>query len=91
MVICLSREFAVKTGYVQKELRVALELATYRPMGQIYVIPVRLEQCPIPPDLLKLQCIDLYRDGGYERLVEILRERARQVQLNPGAAAAAAG
>jgi TIR domain len=91
IVICLSRDFVVKTGYVQKEVREAVRLAAYRPSGDIYVIPVRLEDCPIPPDLKALQCIDLFRDGCYERLVEVLRERARQVHPEPGASAAAAG
>src|SRR2546426_12139822 len=43
VVVCLSRSSITKEGYVQKEIRFALDVAAEKPEGTIFVIPVRLE------------------------------------------------
>jgi hypothetical protein len=47
-VIFLSSKSVSKTGYVQVELTEFLEQRKRRPEGSIYVIPVRLDPCPVP-------------------------------------------
>jgi hypothetical protein len=89
IVVCLSRVFAHKEGFVQKELHYALEIAREKPDGTIFLIPVRLEECEIPRKLNAWQCIDLYKAGGYEKLKAALHNRARQLGIEPQASQAA--
>ena len=79
VVICLSKLFVRKEGFVQRELRYALERAEEKPDDAIFLIPVRLEQCDIPQKLRGVQCIDLFAPDGYTKLTGALRERARQL------------
>jgi formylglycine-generating enzyme required for sulfatase activity len=68
VMVCLSTASVGKVGYVQKELRLVLDAAEYQPEGRIFVVPVRLEPCPVPSRLSRLQFADLFVDDGYERL-----------------------
>jgi formylglycine-generating enzyme required for sulfatase activity len=82
VVICLSRRAVTKAGYVQKEIRYALDVADEQPEGAIFLIPLRLEECEVPQRLRRWQWEDLFREQGYERLVRALRARARSLGLD---------
>jgi hypothetical protein len=73
VLVCLSRASVDKTGYVQKELRRALDRADEQPEGSTFIIPVRLEDCVIPDRLRRWQRVDLFTDSGYGRLLRVLR------------------
>src|ERR1039458_3469215 len=45
VILCLSQRSVVKEGYVQREMRHAIDLANEKPEGTIFVVPVRLDQC----------------------------------------------
>jgi hypothetical protein len=85
VVVCLSKTFARKEGYVQKELRFAIDLADEKVDHAVFLIPVRLEECEIPASLAKLHVIDWFKPDGHERLFRVLSERARQVGIEPAA------
>jgi hypothetical protein len=72
VLVCLSRKSVGKTGYVQKEITLALDRADEQPQGRIYMIPVRLEPCDVPQRLRKWQYVDLFEERGYQRLLEAL-------------------
>ena len=70
-VACLSREAIQKKGQFQAELRYALDCASCMPLDDIYLIPVRLEECPVPICISReLQYVDLFPDweAGVQRL-----------------------
>jgi hypothetical protein len=90
VIVCLSKTFARKEGYVQKELRYAIDLAREKPDGAVFLIPVRLEDCEILPSLAELQCIDWYKPDGHEKLLRALRERAKEVGIESDASNATA-
>src|SRR6185503_12706413 len=76
VIVCLSNNSINKDGYVQKEIRLALDKADEKPEGTIFIIPVKLEECRIPDRLEKLHCVNLFSEQDYERLmrsVEALR------------------
>src|SRR5262249_37656306 len=75
ILLCLSNLSVEKVGFVQKELKRILDYAEYQPEGRIFVIPVRLEPCPVPVSLRKWQNADLFSQDGYERLRQSLRGR----------------
>ncbi len=76
IVICLSNNSVTKEGYVQKEIRFALDVADEKPEGTIYLIPVRLEACAVPSRLVRWQWVDLFSTDGYRKLRRSLRLRA---------------
>jgi hypothetical protein len=69
VLICLSKTSIAKTGFVQKEILFALDRAEEQPEGRIYLIPARLEPCVVPQRLSRWQWVDLFTEGGYERLL----------------------
>jgi hypothetical protein len=60
VVICLSNRSITKEGYIQKEIKFALDIAEEKPEGTIFVIPARLEDCPVPERLNRWQWVDLF-------------------------------
>lgn len=72
VLVCLSVSSIGKTGYVQKEIKFALDAADERPDGDIYIIPARIQECQIPDRLSKLQWVDTFASNGYERLCRSL-------------------
>jgi hypothetical protein len=69
IIVCLSETSVNKAGFVQKEIRFALDVADEQPEGRIYIIPLRLKECDVPERLKKWHWIDLFRKRGYERLL----------------------
>jgi hypothetical protein len=88
VVVCLSRSSITKEGYVQKEIKLALDVAEEKPERTIFLIPARLEECTVPERLVAWQWVDLFEDRGYERLVAALRAREEQLHGRPDASAA---
>ena len=82
VVVCLSPASIAKTGYVQKEIRHALDVADEQPQGQIFLIPVRLVECEVPDRLQRWQWVDLFEPAGYDRLLKALAARGIQ-SLHP--------
>ena len=81
VIVCLSRSSVTKAGYVQKEIRAALDVADEKPDGDIFLIPLRLETCNVPDRLKKLHWVDLFAPTGYLHLKNALRERAKQLTI----------
>ncbi|HTN84558.1 MAG TPA: TIR domain-containing protein, partial [Sorangium sp.] len=68
-IVCLSSRSVSKTGFVQREIKSALDLADERPEGTVFIVPIRLEECSVPERLCKWQWVDLFSPNGYERLL----------------------
>jgi formylglycine-generating enzyme required for sulfatase activity len=81
IIICLSKNSVDKEGYVQKEIKFALDKALEMPEGRIFIIPARFEECEVPDNLRRYHWVDLFDDGGYEKLMKSLKVRA--VDLKP--------
>jgi formylglycine-generating enzyme required for sulfatase activity len=84
IIICLSTVSVAKEGYVNKEIRRALDIAEEKPEGTIYVIPLRLDDCsPSFERLRKLHWVNYFTPHAHERLVKSLRARAIALKLSP--------
>lgn len=85
VIVCLSNNSVSKEGYVQRELRFVLRFADFKPDGAIFVIPVRLDDCPMPPRMAMWQYIDLFpksrEEWAYQRLLVSLRMRANSLGI----------
>ena len=85
-IACLSNISIQKKGYVQRELRLALVEYSERPTGQLYLIPVKLDDCEIPSiklpelsiDFADFQAADLWKNNGYERLIDSIAKTSFQ-------------
>ncbi|MFN6215702.1 MAG: SUMF1/EgtB/PvdO family nonheme iron enzyme [Microcystis sp.] len=83
---CLSAKSANKQGYIQRELRIALDTLGEMLPGTIFFIPMRLEECEIPDlrlaevglNLRDIHRLDYWEEDGFEQL-----ERAITHQFNP--------
>jgi hypothetical protein len=79
VVVCLSSNSVTKEGYVQRELRKILNMAEEKPEGVIFMIPVRLDDCPLPRKLQAIQAIDYFpiskQAASYDRLKISLKMR----------------
>jgi hypothetical protein len=78
VIICLSRNSVSKAGYVQREIRFALDVAEEQPEGAIFLIPLRLEECDVPERLRRWHWVNFFEATGYERLLRALRARGHQ-------------
>jgi hypothetical protein len=71
-IACLSTKSVSKRGYVQKEVRFALEVLSEVPQGHIFLIPLRLEPCEVPDHLSFLHWLDLKDEGDCEKLFKAI-------------------
>lgn len=69
VVVFLSESSTSKVGFVQKEVRLALDLADEQPEGSIYLIPAKLEPCDVPDRLRHLHWVDLSGSDGTAQLI----------------------
>jgi hypothetical protein len=76
VLVCLSKSSITKEGFVQKEIKIALDIADEKPEDTIYIIPARLVDCTLPDRLSQWQCVDLFRENGYDRLVKAIRSKS---------------
>ena len=77
---CFSQRGTGKRGHFQAELRYALECADRLPLGEAYLIPIRLDTCTVPPMIERsIQHVDLFPDfdEGFQRIVSVMRETLR--------------
>jgi hypothetical protein len=82
VIVCLSRTAISKKGYLQKEIKCALDVAEEQPESTIFLIPLKLEECDVPPRLSKWQWVNYFDERGHQRLMRSLRERARRIGIS---------
>ncbi len=82
VIVCLSKQSVNKQGYLQKEIRFALDAADEKPEGTIFLIPARLEECVVPERLEKWQWVNLYEENGFERLMRALKKRSAAIGID---------
>ncbi len=85
-LILLSSHSDKKRGFVQKELKIALELLDESPQFQIFIIPIRLDKfTPSDEKLQELQWIDLfpsYKDS-LDKILNVITENNEKDEKQP--------
>jgi hypothetical protein len=81
VIVCLSQRSVNKEGYLQREIRYALDTAEEKPEGTIFIIPARIEEVEVPKRLSKWQWANLFKDEGYRLLVTALTRRAQSMGI----------
>jgi formylglycine-generating enzyme required for sulfatase activity len=73
ILIFLSRTSVAKRGYVQREMKLALDAWQEVPEGTIHTIPVRLDDCDVPELFRRYQWVNLFDPRGLDRIVRAIR------------------
>jgi hypothetical protein len=71
-VACLSSHSVSKRGVIQQELKTALSLWRRKLPDDVYVIPVRVDDCNVPRSLSLFHWVDLFEDRGWHRLLDAI-------------------
>jgi len=72
-LVCLSANSVSKRGFIRKEIEHALDIWQEELDRDIYLIPVRLEDCEVPESLSDFQWVNLFEEYGWARLVEAIK------------------
>ncbi len=79
VIVCLSPTSVTKAGFVQEEIRFALDIADQQQEGTIFLIPLKLEKCQVPERLSRWQWVNLSEKPGYDKLLYALQRRAEEI------------
>lgn len=80
---CFSRNSVNKRGGFQAEVRYALDCADRVPLDDIFLIPLRLDDCRLPVRITReTECVDLFPDwnAGFERVVQTIEKQRRRLE-----------
>ena len=81
VIACFSNRSVSKKGGFQSEVRYALDCATRMPLDEVFLIPVRFDECRVPVRIQKeVQYVDLFPDWnpGIKRITEIISKEMRR-------------
>lgn len=78
VIVCLTPRLINKQTYIKQEIRLAARLATEQ---QKLLVPLILDNCPLPPELSAYQAVDYRRDDGHRKLMAALDDRAKMVGI----------
>lgn len=82
VIVFLSWESITREGYVNTEIKYALDIAGEKPEGEIFIIPARLEDCGVPVRLEDLHWVDLFENDGFRSLLKSLNRRGESLGIN---------
>jgi len=72
-LVCLSVNSIDKRGWVQREMKQALDIWKEKLDSDIYLIPVRLEDCEMPESLRGFQWVNLFEEDSWTWLVKAIQ------------------
>lgn len=80
-IACFSHNSVTKKGGFQAEIRYALDCAHRVPLDDVFLIPVRFDDCHVPSSIRReTQYIDLFPDWqrGFRRVVTVITRQLRK-------------
>jgi repressor LexA len=85
VIVCLSCGSINKTGFMQKEIKFALDVADKQAEGTIFLIPLKLEECEMPERLRRWHWVNYFEENGFDKLIKTLKYRGESsiVKLAP--------
>lgn len=75
VLIFPSKNSVSKEGYVNKEIKSALEIPKEKPDDSIFLIPVKVDDVQVPRALQHKQRVELYSENGWKKLLNALTVR----------------
>lgn len=74
LLLCAAQTTA-RNGVYQREINEAIELLKDRRLGTIYIVPLRIEDAPLPAELSRFQYVDHF-DAAWRRKLAVGLARA---------------
>ncbi len=84
-LVLLSERALNKRGFVQREIRQALEILGECPEAEIFLIPIRIEPCePVSEELGELHWLDIFPSyqKGFNQLKKVLAQAAERPEVS---------
>jgi len=75
VLLCFSRASLNKSGFISKEIDIALKEYHNNKSNETILIPVKLDDSNIPPQLSMFQYADLTNKEGWDKLINTLKEK----------------
>jgi hypothetical protein len=76
IVIFISRNSIDRRGYVQREIKLALDKFEEKLIGDIYIIPVLLDSdCRIPDQLKQIHCVKAWEGNAFSEIEEAINHQ----------------
>lgn len=76
VLILFSNNSTTKRGYVQREFKLALNTLEEIPEGDIFIIPIKLDNCNIPNSFERIHFINLYEEDSFEKIKKAIVSQA---------------
>jgi formylglycine-generating enzyme required for sulfatase activity len=73
ILVFFSRNSVAKRGYIQREMKMALDAWEEIPGNMIHTIPVRLDECELPEPFGRYRRADLFDPRGFDHLIRSLQ------------------
>jgi TIR domain/Protein of unknown function (DUF1566) len=85
-VACVSKHWIPtnpqdRKRFFRREIQTALDVLPELAQGDIFVIPIRLEECEVPDKLSLFQWIDYFQKDGWDRLLHSIHKGMDQLGL----------
>jgi tetratricopeptide (TPR) repeat protein len=74
-IACLSQNSVSTHGYVQKELKDAISILEQIPEGEIYIIPIRIDDCIVPTSLASKHWLEWKSTASKAALMKAIRSK----------------
>ena len=78
IIIFLSEKAVKHRGFYKSEIKSAIKYLKEKLEDDIFLIPVKLDDCEIPEELSDIQCVNIYEPDGWERLLLAINEGTKR-------------
>lgn len=90
VLVFLTNNSVTKAGYLHKEIKKIVDLAEMKPEGEVFIIPIRLDDCMVPRRLQDLQWVDFLstddefkKERAFSKLLQSLQTKTPKTRTNP--------
>ncbi len=81
-LLCISEQSRDRRGFIQREIKIALDLWEEKLLDDIYFIPLRLEECELPDQVSDIHCVNWFEPRAWEKLEKALRLQSEKLRGN---------
>ena len=75
IILLLSKTSVAKRGYLQREFKIALDYYKEKLDSDIFIIPIKIDDCEVPETLKYFQWIELQNPNSYGQILAALKQQ----------------
>lgn len=81
VILLISNTSIAKRGYVQREYKLALKYFEEKLEDDIYLLPLKLDNCDVPFGFEKFQWLELSEDFGFYKVLDSFNYQRKKLEL----------